>query len=361
MERSLAATLTRTSERTSGSTGVLPSLIDERFDHDSCGVGFVASVDGSPSHAILQQALTALSRLAHRGATAADGKSSDGVGVMTAIPRDLLVKTTNLAIDEKRLLGVGMFLLPVEQVRAEALIERCLLSHDFKVLCWRDVPVCTEWLGEMALGTMPRIRQVLVVDSDAAEPGTMERRLYLARKQFERAHAQGDVTGYVCSLSSQTIVYKAMCTGEFLPNFYPDLASDDYVTPFAIFHQRYATNTSPTWHRVQPGRKLGHNGEINTVWGNRARMSARRSPPPVECKPALTQGGTDSTSHDEAVGLLSQNGRTLAESIRMLLPPATDGHHASSFLRYHTDCAQPWDGPAPLAFSDAPVLSPLLY
>ena len=279
---------------------------------------------------------------------------------MTAVPRSLLIKSTNLAIDEKQLLGVGMLFVPVEETRAEGLLERCLLSHDFEVLGWRDVPVCTEWLGAMALGTMPRIRQVLVGDAGTAEPGTMERRLYLARKQFERAHAQGDVTGYICSLSSQTIVYKAMCTGEFLPSFFLDLASDDYVTPFAVFHQRYATNTSPTWHRAQPGRKLGHNGEINTVWGNRARMAARDSTLPVECKPVLTQGGTDSTSLDEAVELLSQNGRTLAESIRMLLPPATDGHHASSFLRYHTDCAEPWDGPAAIAFSDGQVVGAAL-
>src|SRR5271170_1405493 len=325
MERSQAVRLNPTRRDAGVFSSASPSLIDERFDHDSCGVGFVASVDASPSHLILEQALTALGRLAHRGATAADGKSSDGVGVMTAIPRSLLVKSANLAIDEKQLLGVGMLFVPVEETRAEGLLERCLLSHDFEVLGWRDVPVCTEWLGAMALGSMPRIRQVLVVDAGTAEPGTMERRLYLARKQFERAHAQGDVTGYICSLSSQTIVYKAMCTGEFLPNFYPDLASDDYVTPFAVFHQRYATNTSPTWHRVQPGRKLGHNGEINTVWGNRARMAARDSTLPVECKPVLTQGGTDSTSLDEAVELLSQNGRTLAEAIRMLLPPANDG------------------------------------
>jgi glutamate synthase (ferredoxin) len=340
--------------------GVAPSLIDERFDHDSCGVGFVASVSGAPSYEILQKALTALSRLAHRGATAADGKSSDGVGVMTAIPRELLVKATNLAIGEKQPLGVGMLLIPVEETRAEGLLERCLLSHDFRVLCWRDVPVCTEWLGETALATMPKIRQVMVVDSGAGEPETMERRLYLARKQFERAHAQSDVTGYICSLSSQTIVYKGMCTGEFLPNFYPDLASDDYVTPFAVFHQRYATNTSPTWHRVQPGRKLGHNGEINTVWGNRARMTARDSTLPVECKPVLTVGGTDSTSLDEAIELLSQNGRSLAEAVRMLLPPATDGHHASSFLRYSTDCAEPWDGPAAISFSDGQVVGAVL-
>jgi len=134
MEQSVASTLTRISGGVSVSSGVSPSLIDERFDHDSCGVGFVASVDGEPSHEILQQALTALSRLAHRGATAADGKSSDGVGVMTAIPRALLTKAMNLAIEERQLLGVGMVLLPVEETRAEALIERCLVSHDFTVL-----------------------------------------------------------------------------------------------------------------------------------------------------------------------------------------------------------------------------------
>jgi len=337
----------------------MPSLIDERFDHDSCGVGFVAALDAVPTHAILQQAVIALGRLAHRGATAADGKSSDGVGVMTAVPRELLVRAAGLEIKDNQVLGVGMLLLPKDETRAEGLVERCLLSHDFKVLCWRDVPVCTEFLGEMALATMPRIRQVLVVDS-LNEPETTERRLYLARKQFERSHERGDVTGNICSLSSQTIVYKAMCTGNLLADFYPDLASEDFVTPFAIFHQRYATNTLPTWHRAQPLRTLGHNGEINTVWGNRARMAARDATLPVECKPVLTLDGTDSTSLDEAVELLSQNGRTLAEAIRMLLPPAAEGHQSSSFLRYHTDCAEPWDGPAALAFSDGRIVGAAL-
>lgn len=336
------------------------SLIDERFEHDSCGVGFVATIDAVPSHKILEQALVALSRLAHRGATAADGKSSDGVGVLTSVPRALLLRETNISLDEKQMLGVGMLLLPHEETRAEALLERCLRSHDFKVLCWRDVPVRTEWLGEEALSTMPKIRQVLLTDSEGAEPGTMERRLYLARKQFERAHERGDVTGYICSLSSQTLTYKAMVAGSFLAKFFPDLASEDFVTPFAIFHQRYATNTLPTWHRAQPGRKLGHNGEINTVWGNRARMASRDSTLPVECKPVLTQGGTDSTSLDEAIELLSQNGRTIAEAVRMLLPPASEGHRPSLFLRYSTDCSEPWDGPAALAFSDGKVVGAAL-
>lgn len=338
----------------------VPSLIDERFDHDSCGVGFVASVDAAASHEILTQALTALARLAHRGATAADGKSSDGVGVLSAIPRDFLIHAEGLSIAPDALLGVGMVFIPKEETRAEALIERALLSHDFKVLCWRDVPVHVEYLGEMALSTMPKIRQILVVDGDQADSSTMERRLYLARKQFERSHENGDVEGYICSLSTQTIVYKAMCTGHDLASFYPDLASPQFVTPFAIFHQRYATNTLPTWHRAQPGRTIGHNGEINTVWGNRARMAARDSTLPVECKPVLTQGGTDSTSLDEAVELISQNGRTLAEAMRMVMPPAAASGRNSSFLRYNSDCTEPWDGPAAIAFSNGKLVGAIL-
>jgi glutamate synthase (NADPH/NADH) large chain len=344
------------------------SLLDARFDQDSCGVGFVASVDAVASHAILGQALTALARLAHRGAVAADGKSSDGVGVMTAVPRALLLRETGVSLADDQALAVGMVFLPVEETRAEALLERCLEPHDLKVLCWRDVPIEPGVLGEIALSTMPKIRQVLITDvaagasanAAAANNADFERRLYLARKQFERAHEQGLVTGYLCSLSSQTIVYKSMCTGTLLSEFFPDLASTEYVTPFAIFHQRYATNTTPTWHRAQPGRALAHNGEINTVWGNRARMAARESTLPVECKPVLTLGGTDSTSLDEVIELLSKNGRTLAESVRILLPPAAEGHQGSSFLTYHTDCAEPWDGPAAIAFTDGQVVGAAL-
>ena len=335
-----------------------PSLLDQRFDQDSCGVGFVASVQARSTHLILQQALTALARLAHRGATAADGKSSDGVGIMTAVPRGLLVRTANLKLEDSQLLGVGMLLLPPSETHAEEVLTACLHSQRLTVLQWRDVPVKAECLGEIALSTMPRIRQALIIDSMQAEPETMERRLYLARKQFERHNERGDVTGYMSSLSAQVIVYKAMCSGNLLSTFYSDLSESDYVTPFAIFHQRYATNTLPAWHRAQPGRKLAHNGEINTVWGNRARMAARDSTLPVECKPILTQGGTDSTSLDEAIELLSQNGRTIAEAVRMLLPPA--GHQSSLFLRYHTDCTEPWDGPAAIAFSDGNVVGAAL-
>ena len=336
------------------------TLLDERFDHDSCGVGFVASVNASSSPAILTQALTALGRLAHRGAVAADGKSSDGVGIMTAVPRGLLLKAMGLHMAPKETLAVGMLFLPAEETRAETALEQCLEAQGMKVLTWREVPIKVDVLGEIALSTMPKIRQVLIHDVSDRTAGTMERRLYLARKHFERMHQQDEVTGYICSLSSKTLVYKSMCAGRLLADFYPDLASPDYATPFAIFHQRYATNTLPAWHRAQPGRTLAHNGEINTVWGNRARMIARDSTLPPECKPIFTHGGTDSTSLDEAIELISRNGRTIAEAVRMLLPPAAEGHQGSEFLRYHADCAEPWDGPAAIAFSDGRIVGAAL-
>jgi glutamate synthase (ferredoxin) len=345
------------------------SLIDPRMEHDSCGVGFVCSALGKCSYDILDKALIALARLAHRGAVATDGKSSDGVGILCGIPKTLLLAATGVDFDPNDELGVGMVFLPRGETRAESVIENCLASQELRVLCWRDVPICTEVLGEIALDSMPVIRQVLVADaathagdsgtSDLIGPDAMERRLYLARKQFEAVVEAGEVTGYVCSLSARTIVYKSLCLGSLLADFYPDLANSEFVTNFAIFHQRYATNTLPAWHRAQPARKLGHNGEINTVWGNRARMAARASTLPVECQPVFTKDGTDSTSLDEAIELLSLNGRTIAESVRMLLPPAvTERQHP--FLKYHKSISEPWDGPAAISFSDGVVVGAAL-
>jgi glutamate synthase (ferredoxin) len=335
------------------------NLVDARFDHDSCGVGFVASALFKPSHKILQDALTALSRLAHRGAVAADGSSSDGVGLMTGVPRQMLLTSAGVELAEGEPLGVGMLFMPPTARGVEAVVESCLRSQELAVLTWREVPTRPEVLGEIARSTMPSIRQVLVKDAAKHDVGPMERRLYLARKQFERAVENGEVEGYFCSLSSTTLVYKSMCMGSLLPEFFTDLQSPEFVTPFAIFHQRYATNTLPAWHRAQPGRKLGHNGEINTVWGNRARMDARDSSLPVECKPVLTKDGTDSTSLDETVELISQNGRTIAEAVRMLLPPAMV-KRPHPFLTYHNDVAEPWDGPAAIAFSDGVVVGAAL-
>ena len=168
-------------------TGVASSLVDARFDHDSCGVGFVASVLGKADHKIVTDALTALARLEHRGAVAADGISSDGIGIMTGVPRELLLESTGFKLDAEQALGVGMVFLPAEEKRAEGVLESSLRAQELKVLGWRDVPTRPEVLGEIALSTMPKIRQVLVVDAATGDADPMERRLYLARKQFERA------------------------------------------------------------------------------------------------------------------------------------------------------------------------------
>ena len=321
------------------------NLLDPRFDHDSCGVGFVATLTNQPTHEILTQALTALARLAHRGAIAADGKSSDGVGIMTAIPRDFLLAATGVKLAADQPLAVGAVFLPDNTGEGEKALEAALAAHRLEVLAWRVVPTREEILGEIALSSIPVIRQVLVTSID---PEQFERRLYLARKQCERDSPNA---AYVCSLSSYSLVYKAMCAGRLLADFYPDLADSTYVTAFAIFHQRYATNVAPSWDRAQPLRTLAHNGEINTVWGNRGRMDARAATIPAECHPILTKDGSDSTSLDEVVELLARNGRSVAEAVRMLLPPA-GRQKESPFLRYHADCVEPWDGPAALAFAD---------
>ena len=327
-----------------------PNLIDSRFDHDSCGVGFVATLRNQPSHEILNQALTALARLAHRGAIAADGKSSDGVGIMTAVPREFLLASSGVSLAAEAPLGVGVVFFQDESDTGRDALELAFAAHDLDVLAWREVPIRKDILGEIALASIPVIRQVLLTSKDATQ---FERRLYLARKHFERAGLASVEarSGYVCSLSSHSVVYKAMCAGRLLAEFYPDLADPSYATPFAIFHQRYATNVAPSWDRAQPLRTLAHNGEINTVWGNRGRMDARAATIPEECHPILTRDGSDSTSLDEVVELLARNGRSVAEAVRMLLPPA-GREKESPFLHYHADVVEPWDGPAALAFAD---------
>jgi len=328
------------------------SLLDPRFDHESCGVGFVATLTNVPSHDILEKALTALSRLEHRGAVAADGKSSDGIGITTAIPRDFLLASTGVTLDPSQPLAVGVMFFPPDTTESHTEIEQALADQSLTVLAWRDVPTRPEILGEIALSTLPVIRHVLITTSDADR---LPHRLFLARKQFERSNAKG----YICSLSASNMVYKAMCAGRLLADFYPDLANPDFKTPFTLFHQRYATNVAPSWDRAQPLRMLAHNGEINTVWGNRARMDARAATFPPEFEPVFTKDGSDSTSLDETVELLARNGRTVAEAVRMLIQPAGNLDR-SAFFSYATDCAEPWDGPAAVAFTDGDLIGAVL-
>ncbi len=332
------------------------TLLNPRFDYESCGVGLVADLSDKSSHNILRLALTALGRLGHRGAVAADRKSSDGVGILTSIPRELLLKEAAADLPAQRPLAVGMLFLPQPESSASRdaqLFRECISAHGLQWLAWRDVPLQREVLGELALDSIPIIRQALISVSTPANWTTaeLEHRLYLARKAFERQTSDT----YVCSLSTRTIVYKAMCAGRLLHQFYPDLGSDEFVTPFAIFHQRYATNVLPSWHRAQPLRLLAHNGEINTIWSNRAHMEARRATLPRECEPILSGDASDSMSLDEVAELLANHGRNVAEAMRMLLPAAASATE-TAFHRYHADCMEPWDGPSALVFTDGQLL-----
>src|SRR5271166_5948134 len=210
--------------------------------------------------------------------------------------------------------------------------------------------------GGIALASLPVVRQALITAEEGKwTESEVEHRLYLARKAFERQTQDS----YVCSLSTRTIVYKALCAGRLLHEFYPDLGCDEFVAPFAVFHQRYATNVLPSWHRAQPLRMIAHNGEINTIWGNRAHMEARGATLPRECDPLLSGEASDSMSLDEVAELLANHDRNVAEAVRMLLPPAAIGRE-TLFHRYHADCMEPWDGPSALVFTDGRLLGAAL-
>src|SRR5436309_389459 len=264
--------------------------LDPWREHDACGVGFVARASGQRSAEIARLALQALDRVAHRGAAATD-RSGDGAGLLTQIPAPLFYReaaSRALALAPGQPFAVGSFFLPREQDalgRATAIIEEALCREGLPVLGWRDVPVDLEVLGAGARASCPTIRQAVIAAPDGGrhDDTTWERSLYLARRTIERRVAEagpGLEPFFVCSLSCRTLVYKALLTGTQLAGFFPDLESPDYETALAIFHQRYSTNTTSSWPLVQPFRMLAHNGEINTLWGNRNAMLAR--------EPALT-------------------------------------------------------------------------
>jgi len=340
-------------------------LLDPWRERDACGVGFVARADGDRTHDILAKALTAVARLAHRGAASND-KSGDGAGVLTQIPHRLL------GVGPVERVALGMFFLPQPAPARDAaidLIETVLVGLGMSVLGWRVVPVDATVLGPLAAASQPTIRQVFVGPPSGPGNAQMwERRLYLARRVIERRSAEAGLPTFVCSLSCRTVVYKALLVGTELPGFYADLRSPLFETGIAVFHQRYSTNTLPSWPLAQPFRLLAHNGEINTLWGNRNAMLAREpalAAPVWErdvelLKPVIWPEGSDSTSLDNAFELLVRSGRDPVHALMMLLPEAweriPDMHPAlRSFYEYHAGLMEPWDGPAALAFSDGVI------
>ncbi len=357
------------------------TLYDPRFEHDACGTGFVARVNGTPSHEILSWALQAVTNLTHRGAVDADARTGDGAGILTPIPyplfrRELARRGHTLADPDD--LAVAVLFLPRKNpdanAAARALFESAVADEGLHLWGWREAPIRPEVLGDKALSTLPDIQHVMIGRRAGTTVAMYERSLYLARKAFERRIEERELPDcYVPSMSSRTIVYKGLFVAPQLRGFYRDLRDVDYEVNLAVFHQRYSTNTFPNWQLAQPFRLIAHNGEINTVQGNRNWMTAREPElqSPVwgerisELFPIVTPRGSDSSALDNALELLTQSGRDIRHAMSMLMPHAWENTHdidraRRGFYAYHSCLTEPWDGPAAIAFTDGTVVGATL-
>jgi glutamate synthase (ferredoxin) len=366
-------------------------LYDPRFEHDACGIGFVAQLSGAVSHDILDMALTAVGNMAHRGGVGADGKTGDGAGVLTQIPRaffarELARRGISYPVEN---LAVGMFFLPRDEAQraiARELVAQGLATFGLALLGWREVPADDSVLGDRARESRPAIEQALIGCGDDLLSGqAYERTLYLACKQIEALVREQPLEGfYISSLSSRTLVYKGLLVAPLLPHFYADLRDPVYTTAIAVYHQRYSTNTFPTWERAQPFRMLSHNGEINTLQGNVTWMRAREAEwrrsaddggqtakalaggaalasAVAKLGPIVDINGSDSAMLDNVLELLVMGGRDVRHALAMLAPEAWERVQDMdpawrAFYQYHAGLSEPWDGPAALVFSDGEVV-----
>jgi len=357
------------------------SLYSPQYEHDACGVGFVASIHGKRSHTVLDHGLTALRNLAHRGAVDADAKTGDGAGVLTQIPYRILapeVARLGHTLYHEADLGVGFLFLPHDnayaQAWAKAITEEVIRKHGLFLFGWREVPINLNVLGEKAQLTMPRIEQVLVGAPAGISSDEYERRLFLVRNEVEKRAARHEIRHfYIPSFSHRMIIYKGLLVSPSLEKFYRDLARPEYDTALCVYHSRYSTNTFPTWPLGQPFRMLAHNGEINTRRGNVNWMRAREAELASEVwgekieslKPIIQPGGSDSAELDNALEALVMSGRNILHAMTMLVPPAWRADHAMSqelqdFHQYHQAFNEPWDGPAALVFSDGQTVGACL-
>ena len=340
-------------------------IYKDSYEHDNCGVGLVASINGESRRDIVEKGVEALKAVFHRGAVDADGKTGDGAGIMLEVSRSFfskqVTKTGHLA-DQNNLLGVGMIFLPKRdfgaQEKCRAIVEYEIIKAGMSLYGWRQVPVNTEIIGEKANYTKPEIEQIIFAPKDSHD--NIEKRLYLTRRRIENKIKALSINDfYICSLSTETIVYKGMFLAEQLSEFYPDLLDSDFKSKFAIYHQRYSTNTFPTWSLAQPFRVLAHNGEINTLKGNINWMSAHepRITHPFfnerinDIKPILDSDASDSASLDAAFELLVQTDRDLPMAKSMIIPEAWSNRHDISeelknMYAYCNAVIEPWDGPA---------------
>ncbi len=351
---------------TASSASYLP-LYDPSFEHDACGVGFIASRNGAASFRMTRLAVECLIRLDHRGAKAADG-TGDGAGILTQIPERLVIRELRAARIEPPkgvLIGLVMAFLPSDDPgRGRQIVEHALVAEGLSIAMWRKVPIDPSVLSARALESLPAIEQAVVFAGPGLVEEEAERSLFLARKRMERA--AGDLPGMsIPSASVRTVVYKGLFTAAGIADFYWDLADPDFETAFAIFHQRYSTNTFPAWGIAQPFRTIAHNGEINTVRSNRAWMAARErgAESPVwgervrDLFPFLEPSQSDSGSLDNVFELLLRTGRSLAHVKEMLVPAAWENvtdldPDLRAFYEYHAFLTEPWDGPAAIAATD---------
>jgi glutamate synthase (ferredoxin) len=349
-------------------------LYDPRFEHDACGIGFVTRLDAQPSHEIVAMALEALCNLEHRGATDADGRSGDGAGILTEIPHDFFaqhLKAARLAAPQPGDLAVAMCFLPLAHLsEGRALIERHLDEAGIPLLTWRRVPTNDGALGFQAMLLKPVVVQALLQRPPSIPTDDWEATLYRVRRGIGiEAHVKAMHGFYIASLSSQTIVYKGLMQASQLGTFYPDLQDLRFSSAFAVYHQRFSTNTFPSWERAQPFRMVCHNGEINTLSGNVAAIRSREPDfhSPIwgddiaHLRPVIDNRGSDSAMLDNTLELLVRNGRDIRHALTMLVPPAWE-HDDSlddelrAFFQYHSCLIAPWDGPAALCFADNGVV-----
>ncbi|MFY9727564.1 MAG: glutamate synthase central domain-containing protein, partial [Bryobacteraceae bacterium] len=350
-------------------------LYDPAQERDSCGIGFVANIKGQKSHDIIVKGLQVLINLTHRGACGCDPETGDGAGVLIQIPHKFFARECaklGFTLPAAGEYGVGMTFLPVERherLQCEGILERIVTEEGLTVLGWRDTPINGAAIGREARNSQPYIQQIFVSRGKGMTEDQLERKLYLVRKRAETEIAKSDLPEksffYMPSFSCRTIVYKGLLLAPQIANFYPELSDPDVISALCLVHQRFSTNTFPTWQLAHPYRYIAHNGEINTLRGNVNWMHARQSvlESPLfgadikKLFPIIQPGGSDSASFDNALELLVMAGRSISHSMAMLIPEAWAGNphmnpQKRAFYEYHASLMEPWDGPAAIAFTD---------
>ena len=349
-------------------------LYDPRFEHDACGVSFVVDMMGRASHGLVRTALDALCNLDHRGASGAEANTGDGAGILLQVPDRFLRSVVGFSLPKQGAYGVGLAFLPGEHTDAEktiADIERIAGEEELRVLGWREVPIDASPVGPTARAVMPAFRQIFVDASDGAAGIALDRKLFVMRKRCEHEIA-AERAVYFPSLSSRTLVYKGMLTTPQLGEFFPDLGDARLESALVLVHSRFSTNTFPSWPLAHPYRYLAHNGEINTLQGNRNWLRAREAlmetpliPELERAFPIATPGASDTATFDECLELLHLAGRPIWHAVLMMIPEAWENHATMAndrrdFYRYHASLMEPWDGPASIAFTDGTVVGAVL-